>query len=316
MTMTCLESRSESLELRTCHECGYLLIGLQEPARCPECGATELPQDVLTNGYRACCWWRVAFLGPFINRNAGESLWKIVLHPALARTARNRALLIIAAFVCAVLTAAVLCNWWVYKIPDNPDSGTYTQRCWWYEVLRQGMSQAVVYAQTPAGETIAYHYDLGASGKRIPLAILWLATSQVFDIIFDLFLIPWVFLLVGWALLCAVALGVESRRGFRMAGVLTASFVPFLLFVPVMFVAKLAYVFFWIDWRVIQYLFFLHLILSLWPGFVYVRYAMLAGSSRWRRYVCAGVIFLVVILWPIAKRGAFLLTKDHALGWI
>ncbi|MCH8250848.1 MAG: hypothetical protein IID36_00190 [Planctomycetes bacterium] len=148
------------------------------------------------------------------------------------------------------------------------------------------------------------------------MAVLDLATGQVFRFVFRMFGVPWVFLLVGWPLLCAISLGIEPRRGFRMVGILTASFAPFLLFVPVLFVAKLGYMFFWIDWRVIQYLFLTHLVLALWPGLTYVRYAMLAGSSRWRRYTCAGVTCLLVVLWPIAKHGAFLLTVEYALGWI
>ena len=222
----------------------------------------------------------------------------------------------VAAFLCAVLAASFLSAWWVYKLPVRPVEHAYTQRCWWYETPRQGVPPSVLNGRTLAGASIVYHYDLGASGRQIPWRILELATGQVFYWVFRMFGIPWVFLVVGWPWLCAIALGIETRRGFRMVGILTASFAPFLLFVPVLFVAKLAYMFFWIDWRIIQYVFLIHLVLALWPGLTYVRYAMLMGIGRWRRYACAGVTCLVVVLWPIAKHGAFLFMEEYAMGWI
>lgn len=317
MATSCLESRSEPSNIRTCHECGYLLIGLPEPARCPECATIELSQDAVRSGHRACRWWRVAFLGPFVHRRAAENLWKIALHPALRRTSRGRRTLIVSVSACAVLTAALLCNWWVYKIPTQPGDGTYTQRCWWYEVPRRAAPPLVSHGRTPGGEPLVYHYSLGASGRQVPLRVFSIATGgQVFHFALDMFSTPWVFIVLAWPLLCAVVLRIKTRRGFRMAGLLCAAFVPFLVFIPVLFAAKMAFMFFWIDWRVIQYLFFMHLVLALWPGLTYVRYAMLAGSTRSRGYVCAGVTCLVTVLWPIATHGAFLLTEDYAMGWI
>jgi hypothetical protein len=148
------------------------------------------------------------------------------------------------------------------------------------------------------------------------MRVLFFATGHVFHFALDMFGLPWVFLVLAWPLLCAIAPGIQPQRGFRMAGLLAASFVPFLVFVPVLLVAKLAYMFFWIDWRVIQYLFLIHVVLALWPGLTYARFAMFAGPSRWRRYACAGVTCLVVVLWPIAKHGAFLFTEEYAMAWI
>ncbi len=365
----------DSFQQRSCPACCYLLVGLQRPARCPECGVTELPQEVVLSGLSASCWSRIALCGPFVGRNAGEDLWTIALHPSLGRISRNRTLSMVLALSLAVLTAALLWGWWVYKVPQQPGDGTYTQRCCWYEVSRQAIPSEVSHGRTPGGEPLVYHYSLGVTGWQIPLCVLELASGQVFYFAFRMFGWPWIFLLFGWPVMCAVARSIEARhrtrkaglivasivsclafaptmyhgmiartmypasravtllawalmllysigrgsetkRGFRMAGLLTVSFGPFLAFVPLLFAAKLAYAFFWIDWRIIQYLFFLHLVLAVWPGLTYARYAMLAPFGRWRRYALAGGTCFVVVLAPIAAYGLILFDEVIAMNWI
>lgn len=312
---SCGESGLESSENRTCHRCDYMLIGLPEPATCPECGSRELPRNVWVRGLRAARWWRVAFLGPFVKFAAGESVWRIALNPRLGRASKNRIAVITATFVCAVLAAASLSGWWVYEIPDRPGEAGYRQRGWWAEAHRANMPSSVSYDRSSAEARIAYHYALCAPSQNT-LVCVEKATEQVFYFVFRMFGRPWMFLVVGWPLLCAILHGIELRRGFRMVGILASSFGPFLLFVPVLFVAKLGYMLFLIDWRLIQYLFLIHLAMALWPGLTYARYAMLAGSSRWCRYACVSLTCLVVVIWPIVQSLGFLLTEEYAMGWV
>jgi uncharacterized paraquat-inducible protein A len=43
----------------TCARCGYLLIGLNDASRCPECGCTLDGSNIRTPGEIRTVWWRL-----------------------------------------------------------------------------------------------------------------------------------------------------------------------------------------------------------------------------------------------------------------
>ena len=317
VTKAYLESKSEPSEDRICHRCGYLLIGHSEPARCPECDSVELPQNVVRNAHRAARWWRVAFVGPFVSRSAGESLWNVSLGATVARSSRYRAISVLLTFVLLVVLAGYLSTWWVYKLPTTSQDASIIQRSWWYEYVPEVAPTRLpkMRGQTPYGEVIAFGSDI-VGWKALPLRILGLFGRHIFEGVVRAFGIPWAFLLIAWPILCANMLGSGIRRAYRLAGMLLPSFIPFLVFIPVVFLAKLAYMFFWIDFSAIPRLVDLHIILALWPGIVYTRYAMLTGTNRWSRLGCAVVTGVVVVGYPICLSGMGLYRGSLALSWI
>jgi hypothetical protein len=97
---------------------------------------------------------------------------------------------------------------------------------------------------------------------------------------------------------------------------LSSAFLPFLLLAPVVLLMKVAYMFFWIDFSALPRLVDLHIVLALWPGVVYTRYAMLTGANRWARVACAVVTGAVVLGYPICFSGMGIYRGSCALSWM
>ncbi len=303
---------------RVCCTCGYSLYGLPEPARCPECGALELPTQVVEKGFRAAGFWRVAFMGPFVDRRAGQALWDVCIHPALGRTCRLRAIVLPIAFVLFILAAVMLCNWWVFKLPSTP-GGSTVYRCWWYDATISSVpttrpGRQIRYGQTPGGEQIAYFYQFGNSAFQIPAIVYEIIRKHVFQGVKTLYL-GWGFLVLVWPILAAFILRVELKQAYRMSGLLLASFVPFLLLVPVVLLANLAYAFFWLDFPVVRWLVWVHVFLALWPAFMYARYSTLTRANR---LAGLGLAVLTCLLVPFLAlySGIVLYIGQYALNWV
>lgn len=304
---------------RVCCTCGYSLYGLPEPARCPECGALELPTQVVEKGFHAAGFWRVAFMGPFIDRRAGQALWDVCIHPALGPKCRLRVIVLPLACVLFILAAVILCHWWVFKLPSTPDGSTVEYRCWWYDntissVPTTAPGRQMRYGQTPGGEQIAYFYQFSYSGDQVPTAVYELIRKHVFQGVKTLYL-GWGFLVLVWPMLAAFILHVELRRVYRMSGLLLASFVPFLLLVPAVLLANLAYTFFWLDFPVVRWLVSVHVFLALWPALTYARYSTLTKANR---MAGLGLAVLTCLLVPFlaAYTGIVIHIGQYALNWV
>jgi hypothetical protein len=179
------------------------------------------------------------------------------------------------------------------------------------------MSSSVSHGRSPSGEHIAYHYDLGARGWHIPGRIFDLAKGHVFFFVFRLFGLPWLFVIVVWPLMCAVVLGAETRRAIRMVGVLAASFLPFMAFIPVILVPNTAYMFFWIDVDFMAYVVPIHFVFALWPGLTFARFTPVVEPRRWAARACAGLTYLVTVIWPTVIGGSlFLHDEEMVLSWL
>lgn len=303
------------VEDRYCHQCGYLLLGLPELTRCPECGTKELPNVTVRSGLETARWWRIALLGPIVSHTCITNLWQVVLHLELTRTIRSRNMITALFLISVVFIASGLSGYWVYKPASNAKL-PYIQRSWWYETERSGMG-SVSEIRLGSRQSIFYQYAIMGSGQGI-----WQLIAQIFQgrRAFwggsGLFMAPWIFLIFGWPVLCHLVCSVEQRRAFRMAGLLAFAFLPFLFFAIFMILAKLAWVFFQIDWRVLQILAFIHVSLALWPGLTFARYATCIGPTRWRGFLVAALTFVVTIVWPLAKDARSIFTENFALNWL
>lgn len=298
-----------SFDDRFCCSCGYALEGLDGPARCPECGSQELTSDTVEHARRAGSWRRIALTGPFVDRTGAESLWHVSLHPAFAKTARRRVLFVLLGYILSLVIATLLSGWWTYS-PSPPNAAApVTSRSWWYEVPREGYPQSANEMRNILGVRVVYFWDLGG-----PLWALYTMTTQVFYFANRMFGLSWLFLLVGWPLWLNLTSRTGLRRGYRLASLLSASFIPFLAIVPIMFAAKLFYVFFVADWRIVFSVFVVHFVAALWPGVTFARYSMASEPSSWRAYLCTSVTVLVAVLWPVA--GIVFPLDALSLSWV
>ena len=170
------------------------------------------------------------------------------------------------------------------------------------------------YAQTPTGDQLVYFFSFVTSWTQLPATVVYLVRGHVFQGIETLYL-GWCFLILVWPVLTALILRVEMKRAFRMSGLLIASFVPFVLFLPVVMLANLAYAFFWIDFPFVRSLVWVHLVLALWPPLVYARYAALTGRNRWAG-PCLAVVTFFVTLFLAVYSWIGLCIGERALSWV
>lgn len=140
-----LREKSETQE-RLCHRCGYSLRGHTSPARCPECGASELPPTAILEIQNLVIpWYRPNIVLECFRKRSAVSFWEVALHPVFSRAIRRRALALLA---CLLLIPVILITldhlFSLSPDPAQPTDSVELRYAWIESEVRDG------------GETLRY----------------------------------------------------------------------------------------------------------------------------------------------------------------
>lgn len=298
---------------RVCHNCSYSLRGHEAPARCPECGVTELPAEVVAEAR----WAMTGHILPrffFAPKQVLTIAWDVARLPVFQRMASRRLTIVVLWLLILVGGTAVLCR---FGSHGHPAGGVIEQRTWWYAIQYNGSSTGP--GSSALGFVDWFYFTRGAplttiravAQRLIPEAHLFI--KDCFKGIRQAVLTAGVITAATWCVLLGLQGGIGLTKVRTIFALLLNSLYPSLTTATLLVGAKLGYVFwFWGEWPV-YVLAVINIIACLMAPFAWIRMTWACPAARWRLILCALTIGLC---WLYMVLGVLATVPDMLWNWI